>query len=161
MVTSSYDGTAQVWDARTGKALLPSTLRQAGSSRVYTAKFSSDSKKIVTASLDGTAQVWDAQTGKQIGQTMRHDGAVYSANFNPAGTLVVTASADHTARIWDASTGTQLSYSGKLAALTHNGEVNLPGFRSGSQVDIHGFQQRYRQNLGWATFAAERPNNTA
>ena len=123
VATASYDGTAQIWDARTGRPLLPNGLRTADPSRtkVYSAMFSNDSTRIATAASDGTAQIWDVQTGKQIGETMFHgkDEVVWSAHFNPAGTQVLTASIDGTARVWDAWTGKPILVSGKPVILQH------------------------------------------
>ncbi len=108
IVTASYDGTARVWDARTGKELL----KLEGHSReIYDAAFSPDGTRIVTASDDGTARVWDAQTGKELLKIEDHSFRsfmVASAAFSPDGTRIVTASGDKTARVWDARTGKEL-----------------------------------------------------
>ena len=61
IVTASWDKTARVWDARTGK---PLTEGMKHADRVRTAEFSPDGKRIVTGMWEGkAAQVWDAQTG--------------------------------------------------------------------------------------------------
>jgi len=69
MVTASSDGSARVWDARTG---LPLTEPLKHAKSVRDAQFSPDGKRIVTASNDGTARVWDAQTGKPLTTAMNH-----------------------------------------------------------------------------------------
>jgi hypothetical protein len=56
VVTASYDKTARVWDAGTGKPLTGPLKHQ---DRVQTAVFSPDGNRIVTASEDQTARVWD------------------------------------------------------------------------------------------------------
>lgn len=56
VVTASRDGTARVWDARTGQPVTR-PLRHRGP--VRWADFSPDGGLVVTASDDGTAQVWD------------------------------------------------------------------------------------------------------
>ena len=58
IVTASGDGTAKVWDARTGTEVL--SLKGHGD-MVMSASFSPDRSRIVTASADGTARVWDAR----------------------------------------------------------------------------------------------------
>ncbi len=55
MVTGSYDNTAKIWDAVSGKEL--QTLR---GYVVNSAAFSSDGKRVVTGSMDNTAKIWDA-----------------------------------------------------------------------------------------------------
>ena len=55
LATASYDHTAKVWDAESGKELL--TLR-GHSDNVYGVAFSPDGKRLATASGDGTVQVY-------------------------------------------------------------------------------------------------------
>jgi hypothetical protein len=59
VVTASYDGTARVWDAATGKAL-GQPMKHDGP--VNAAQFSPEGQRVVTASYDGTARVWDVLT---------------------------------------------------------------------------------------------------
>jgi hypothetical protein len=56
VVTASFDNTAQVWEADTGKPA-GAPLQHRGD--VYSAAFSPDGRRVVTASEDTTAQVWD------------------------------------------------------------------------------------------------------
>ena len=62
-MTASWDGTAKVWDARTGAEIL--TLK-GHTGPVISASFSPDGSRIVTASRDRTAKVWDAATGAEV-----------------------------------------------------------------------------------------------
>jgi WD40 repeat protein len=94
----STDGTARVWDARTGKPLTEPLTHQG---EVVAAAFSPDGARVVTASTDGTARVWDAHTGKPLTEPLAHQGEVVAAAFSPDGTRVVTASGDKTARVWE------------------------------------------------------------
>jgi WD40 repeat protein len=61
IITASWDKTARIWDATTGKEL---QALEGHTSSVFSAAFSPDGKKIVTASGDKTARIWDATTGK-------------------------------------------------------------------------------------------------
>jgi WD40 repeat protein/serine/threonine protein kinase len=101
LVTASYDGTARVWDAASGRQLL--ILRGHGGP-VMAAAFSPDGRRIATGSFDRTARIWDAATGRQL-LVVRHPDRVRSVAFSPSGSQLITASYDHTARIWDAATG--------------------------------------------------------
>jgi hypothetical protein len=78
IVTASWDKTARVWDAETGKPLSEPLRHQ---DWVGSAVFSPDGRRIVTASFDKTARIWDAETGKQFGEPLRHEGPVVSAAF--------------------------------------------------------------------------------
>lgn len=95
-------GEAQVWDASTGRPILPPL---AHSAPVFDASFSSDGTKIVTASEDQTAIVWDAATGQPLIAPLRHQARIRRALFSPNNQFVLTASEDNTAQLWDANTG--------------------------------------------------------
>jgi WD40 repeat protein/tetratricopeptide (TPR) repeat protein len=102
VLTASADGTAQVWDAATGRPVGP-PLRHAAAIR--SARFSPDGRQVVTASADGTARVWDAKTSEPVSPPLKHGAGVNHASFSPDGRRVVTASNDQTARVWEAHTG--------------------------------------------------------
>jgi WD40 repeat protein len=55
IITSSWDGTARVWNAQTG---IESLLVDEHTSQVYSAGFSPNGDRIFTASEDGTAIIW-------------------------------------------------------------------------------------------------------
>jgi tetratricopeptide (TPR) repeat protein len=106
VVTASWDGTAQVWEAATGRAVGEPLRHEKG---VNSAAFSPDGRFVVTASEDATARVWEAATGKAIGEPLRHEKGVNSAAFSPDGRFVVTASDDGTAQVWEVATGKAIS----------------------------------------------------
>ncbi|HZH76830.1 MAG TPA: TIR domain-containing protein, partial [Archangium sp.] len=61
VLTASYDGTARLWEADSGKPLA----RFLGHHRaVESATFSPDGARVLTASQDGTARLWEADSGK-------------------------------------------------------------------------------------------------
>lgn len=105
VATASEDGTARVWDARTG-APVGAPLRHGGV--VRSVSFSRDGARVVTASNDRTARVWNTQTGAPLSAPLRHDAEVTSAEFSPDGARVVTASVDGTARVWNSHTGARI-----------------------------------------------------
>ncbi len=105
VVTASEDGTARIWDARSGQPVARPLQHQAS---VVSAAFSPDGTRVVTASADKTARIWDTATGQPLyyqNPPLQHQASVVSAAFSPDGTRVVTASEDGTARVWYASTG--------------------------------------------------------
>jgi len=113
IATASWDNTARVWDAATGKQI--TVLNHNGGVRNVT--FSPDGKYIATASFDNTSRVWDAATGKQI-FVLKHDDKVKNVVFSPDGKYIATASNDNTARLWDTTTGEE------IFVLEHNDWVN-------------------------------------
>jgi len=120
VVTASFDGTARVWDAASGRPV-GEPLRHAH--WVWAASFSPDGRRVVTASADRTARVWDAASGRPVGKPLRHAGGVRAASFSPDGRWVVTASEDRTARVWDAASGRPVG-----EPLRHAGEVWAASF---------------------------------
>ena len=119
-VTAGGDGTAKVWDARSGAEVL--TLKgHAGG--VTSAGFSPDGTRVVTASEDRTAQVWDARSGAEVLTLKGHTGTVTSASFRSDGSRVVTASHDSTAKVWDTTTGAEV-----LTLKGHTGAVTSASF---------------------------------
>jgi eukaryotic-like serine/threonine-protein kinase len=85
--TASADGTARVWDARTGDPITP-PIRHAG--QVISARFSPNARWLVTASADSTARVWDARTGEPLSTPLKHPKRPTGALFAPDGTNVLT-----------------------------------------------------------------------
>jgi tRNA A-37 threonylcarbamoyl transferase component Bud32 len=105
LATGSNDGTARVWDARTGESLRECK----GHKGVVTSvAFSPDGLRLATGSQDGTARVWDARSGKPVLECKGHTDGVTSVAFSPDGLRLATGSKDHTARVWDARSGQKL-----------------------------------------------------
>jgi WD40 repeat protein len=126
VVTASWDQTARVWNAETGKALSEPMKHD---DSVNSAQFSADGQRVVTASGDHTARVWDAETGKALSEPMKHDDSVNSAQFSADGQRVVTASWDQTARVWDAATGKALSEPMKHDDAVYSAQFSADGQR--------------------------------
>ncbi|MDP6505833.1 MAG: serine/threonine-protein kinase, partial [Planctomycetota bacterium] len=100
ILTAGFDGTARLWNVRTGKVIR--TLK-GHRGAVYSASFSRNGKWIVTAGVDKTAILWDAKSGK-IRRTLKgHDGDVRSAAISPDGHQILTGSTDSTTRLWPAN----------------------------------------------------------
>ncbi len=120
VVTASWDKTAKIVDANTGRVI--ATIRHAGGvfspGDVDNATFSPDGTKIVTASKDGTAKIVDANTGSLLA-AIRHDSVIFDAAFSPDSTRVVTASNDHTAQISNATNGDPIT-------LVQHGPLSTP-----------------------------------
>ncbi len=131
IVTGSWDNSAKIWDARTGKAI--KKLEGGHTGFVNTALFHHDGTKVLTASDDGTAKLWSVATGEVLRTYAGHTDRVRAALFSRDGTRVVTTSNDKTARLWDTETGALLqTYQGHqwavlTADLAHDGTRLITG----------------------------------
>jgi WD40 repeat protein len=104
LVTGSWDHSAKIWDAATGKAIRK--LDNGHTGYINTVEFSPDGIEVLTASDDKTARVWNVASGKPTGVLLSgHQGRVLAATYSRDGSRVLTVSADKTARIWDRTTG--------------------------------------------------------
>jgi WD40 repeat protein len=116
IVTTSLDGTTQLWEAPLASAVL-----EGHTDSVRAVAFSADGTRVATASNDATARVWMAD-GWPLAVLEGHTAAVLSVAFSPDGTQLVTGSADTTARLWSAD--------GRALAVMegHPFDVNLVAF---------------------------------
>ena len=126
IASSSYDQTARLWDAATGREI---KLLRGHTSGVNTALFSPDGRYVATAARDKSARLWDAATGKEIRAFNGHLNGVWSALFSPDGRYLVTASGDRTARIWDVATGQPIKLLNGHTESVHFAEFSPDGRR--------------------------------
>jgi WD40 repeat protein len=98
ILTASWDRTARLWDAATGKPRIAPLPHQAP---VHLACFSPDEKLILTACHDTTARLWDAATGEPVSPYLRHPDRVQAAWFSPDGQTILTTSRDGTLHSWE------------------------------------------------------------
>ena len=106
LLTTSWDGTARIWDVDTGKNLL--VLQHASGTLVFGAAFSPDGRFVLTGGTDNTLHLWDAQTGAKLRDFVGHGAAISSIAFSADGRYALSGSADATARLWDVATGKEL-----------------------------------------------------
>ena len=105
IVTTSFDNTAKIWDASSGRLLAD---LQGHTKKVNSAQFSPDGNKIITISDDATAIIWDVAADTLKATLKAGSKIFYSARFSPDATKVVTVSQAGLAIIWDADNGNSI-----------------------------------------------------
>lgn len=105
LASGSYDLTARLWNARTGRLL--HVLPHKG--YVLAERFSPDGRSLVTSSSDGGAYLWDVATGQRELLLIGATGAIQAAALSPDGSEIATASADRLARIYYSQDGRLLA----------------------------------------------------
>jgi WD40 repeat protein len=115
LASGGFDESIRVWDAVSGKQVLPSAAPALG---ILALSWSPDGRRLASANwFDKTVGVWDPATGKQLFTFRGHADRVHSVAFNPDGRRL--ASADEGARVivWEADGGKPLfSLSGTTPA---------------------------------------------
>ncbi|HRU07153.1 MAG TPA: protein kinase, partial [Candidatus Brocadiia bacterium] len=120
IATASWDRTARVWDAASGRLL---TTFAGHADEVNCVRFSPDGRTAVSASDDGTARIWDTGDGRETRLLKAGQGKTRAVAFSPDGGRVATAGDDSVVRLWDATDG-RLRFSLK----GHEGRVRTLAF---------------------------------
>jgi WD40 repeat protein len=117
VVSGSWDGTARVWEAVSGREVAQMTHE----SLVEAVTFSPDGRWVASGSRDGTARVWEAVSGCEVAR-MTYESWMNAVAFSPDGRWVVSGSNDGTVQVWEAVNGHE------LARMTHEGAVLAVAF---------------------------------
>jgi WD40 repeat protein len=121
VVTASFDRTAVVWNADTGRI---ETVLDGNASTVTSAHFSDGARYVLTASSDGTARLWDTQTGVQL-EEYDHPARLTRAIFGPHDHWIATTSADGAVRIWPVAPPTDDTGALRRQALLRLGQLGV------------------------------------
>jgi RNA polymerase sigma factor (sigma-70 family) len=120
LVSASWDKTARLWDAATGKELR----RLSHEDTVREIAFSPDGKALATETVPKkggpTLHLWDLTTGKEVWSAPVASVRLLAVGWSADGRTVLTAAyLDGTVRRWDAATGKEgdaLALPGRLEA---------------------------------------------
>lgn len=142
IVSTSYDNTIRLWDAKSGSQIKSLKLDLGNNNHVNSISFSPDGTKLVGALSDASVRVWDIETQIEINCLKGHTKNVRNAHFNPnCKDCVLSSSEDGTIRVWDLVNNSQIGN-----PLTgHNGSVNDAIFDTTGNIIIScGFDKTIR-----------------
>ncbi|MEX0818110.1 MAG: WD40 repeat domain-containing protein, partial [Pirellulaceae bacterium] len=105
VVTGLDDGTAHVWDARSGKEV--TTLEEGHEYLTSTAAFFPDGERLLTAGGDDTTRIWSVRRGIEE-QVLRGTGRRGLVALSSDGTLVLTGASGKRAKLWDVANGREI-----------------------------------------------------
>jgi WD40 repeat protein len=105
LVSSSFDGTAKVWDTTTWKVLAALEGKPLG--RLWCAAIHPDGERIALAGFNKTVGLWKPTSG-ELRMFNGHQDRVTGVAFHPDGRLLASASDDATVRLWDIESGRQV-----------------------------------------------------
>jgi len=97
LASASWDKSACVWDAATGRRLSRFAGHQDGASAVA---LSPDGRLVASGDMNRTTVLWDAATGKEIHRTADNPNTVFWLSFSADGKRLAWASAQRV-RIWN------------------------------------------------------------
>lgn len=104
VATVSYDATARLWDANTGRPVGP-PLVHPGRLGLRAVAFSHDGRWLASGGFDQTARVWRVEDGAPVGGALEHPDDVRHIVFSPDNRQLLTGCGDGRARLWDIATG--------------------------------------------------------
>jgi WD40 repeat protein len=104
IVTTSLDGTAHVWDLRSGKRR-----RSLQRHRTHVMAVASSRLRLVTADANGEVISWSTRRGMVTRRLIGHGQAVWAVSVRQDGRYAVSASQDATIRLWSLDRGRQVA----------------------------------------------------
>jgi WD40 repeat protein len=137
IATTSGDGVARLWDARTGRSLASfSRGEQSGK----TVAFSPNGALLATGGFDGVVRTWRVADATLVHTLRGHNRPIDSLMFSPDGTGLVVAAHGSAARFWNVRSGQR--------------EVLLRGTPEGS-ADVHVSSAAYSPDGGMLVFVQD------
>jgi WD40 repeat protein len=100
LASGETDGTARVWDPKTGQSLLEFP---GHGERVRQVRFSPDGKRLAATGTDGNLRVWPADRKDAPLVIKAHKGRVNAVAWAPDGQRLATASDEGTLSLWTAA----------------------------------------------------------
>ncbi|MGE0298744.1 MAG: hypothetical protein AB7I38_11580 [Dehalococcoidia bacterium] len=109
LVTTSNDGTAQVWDLTDPQCITPlGSPHEFGAGQIFAAALSPDSQTLAVAGTDNTVRFWDRAGGGTAADRAvltGFDAPPSTLSWSPDGDRLATGGTDQIVRVWRDPTG--------------------------------------------------------
>jgi WD40 repeat protein/tRNA A-37 threonylcarbamoyl transferase component Bud32 len=105
LATASWDQTAKVWDAASGRELR--TLK-GHMSAVHAVSWCPDGKRLATTSFDGTTKVWNTADGRELLSFKVREGSGWSVAWSPDEKLLATGGRGRIVQVWELASRREL-----------------------------------------------------
>ncbi|MEW2622631.1 AAA family ATPase [Streptomyces sp. NPDC048106] len=102
LATASRDGTARVYDARSGRQLC---VLPCDGVMVESVCFSPDATRVATAGRDHVVRVWDVASGEPVRRLTGAGDIGRRVAWSPDGLRIAATFRDQVVRVWEAGTG--------------------------------------------------------
>ncbi|AJE40855.1 nSTAND1 domain-containing NTPase [Streptomyces nodosus] len=102
LATASRDGTARVYEARSGRQLYVLPCEGA---MVESVSFSPDATRLATAGRDQVVRIWDVTSGEPVRHLVGAGDIGRQVAWSPDGVQVAATFKDQVVRVWEAGTG--------------------------------------------------------
>src|SRR5207245_7395590 len=109
IATGSFDKTAKLWGAATGKEVKTYGGPAGHQKLVLNLAFSPDGRTLATCGEDNTVKLWDVPAVGPLREFLGHTDQVNAVALTPDGTKLATAGNDQAVRIWTTADGKQLA----------------------------------------------------
>jgi len=108
LASASADGTARIWDMRTGEEVMTSL--RSGDGPVCSVAISPDCKSFVSGTEGGAVCIWSLANAHNAARRLSgHSGAVSTVLYSPKGSYLASGSLDNTVYLWNAETYQRLA----------------------------------------------------
>ncbi|MFI6035509.1 AAA family ATPase [Streptomyces sp. NPDC051315] len=102
LATASRDGTARLYDARSGRTLL---VLPSDGVMVESVAWSPDSTRVATVGRDRVVRIWDAVSGEPVRLLTGAGDINRQVAWSPDGRHLAASSKDRIVRVWESATG--------------------------------------------------------
>ena len=99
VITCSFDNSARIWDAQTGRELQRLQMK----SWVGDASFNPDATRVVTACGDGSIRLWSVATGREVFILHKQKEPMFTVRFTPDGLWIVGGTIGGKLLMWNGS----------------------------------------------------------